>query len=67
MIDDLSGRKCALALGVKVIGTLGLVITAHKRGFIEDPKKVLLELRDAGMWLSEGVIHRALAIAGVGS
>jgi predicted nucleic acid-binding protein len=65
VIDDLSGRKCALAMGVKVMGTLGLVIAAHRRGVVEDPRQVLLELRASGMWLSDAVISRALAIAGV--
>lgn len=67
VIDDLNGRKCALALGVSVVGTLGLVIAAHRRGAISDAKTVLLELRSAGMWLSDAVIARALRIAGIES
>ena len=31
VIDDLVGRKCALALGLEVMGTLGIVIAAHRR------------------------------------
>lgn len=60
VIDDLSGRRCARAFDLDVIGTLGLVIAAHHRGAIDDPRMVLLELRDAGMWLSDEVIERAL-------
>jgi predicted nucleic acid-binding protein len=65
VIDDLSGRKCALALGLQPIGTLGVVIAAHRRGHLDDPRQVLLDLRDSGMWLSDTVIERALRLAGV--
>lgn len=67
VIDDLNGRKCGLALGLGVVGTLGVVITAHRQGRLTDPRSVLLELRAAGMWLSDAVIGRALRIAGIES
>lgn len=64
VIDDLNGRKCALAHKLDILGTLGVVITAHRQGRIDDPRATLLELRAAGMWLSDAVIARALRIAG---
>lgn len=64
IVDDLAGRRCATALGLQVTGTLGVVIAAYRRGEIEDPSAVLAELRDAGMWLSDGVIAGALRLAG---
>ena len=67
VIDDLNGRKCALAHDLHVIGTLGVVITAHRQGRIDDPQAVLMELRAAGMWLSDAVIARALRVAGIKS
>ena len=67
VIDDLSGRKCGLALGIGVIGTLGVIVAAHRRGALTDPRAVLLELRSAGMWLSDAVIARTLRIAGIES
>jgi predicted nucleic acid-binding protein len=63
VIDDLAGRRCALALGLDVMGTLGVVIVAHRRGQVEDPRRVLLDLQAAGMWLSDAVIDGALRIA----
>lgn len=65
VIDDLNGRKCGLAFGIGVVGTLGVIITAHRQGQLADPRAVLLELRAAGMWLSDTVIARALRIAGI--
>jgi len=64
VIDDLEGRRCALALGLDVMGTLGVVIAAYRRGEIENPKQLLLDLRASGMWLSDRVIERALKLAG---
>jgi predicted nucleic acid-binding protein len=65
VIDDRQGRRCAQALDVEVTGTLGVVVAAHRRGHVEDPRALLMELRVAGMWLSDNVISQALAIAGV--
>jgi predicted nucleic acid-binding protein len=67
VIDDLNGRKCALAHGLDVVGTLGVVIAAHRQGRIDDPRAVFLELRTAGMWLSDAVIARVLRTAGIKS
>ncbi len=67
VIDDLNGRRCALALGLDVIGTLGVVIAAYRRGVVADPRAVMLELRDHGMWLSDAVFEHALRLAGVAS
>lgn len=64
VIDDLAARKCAIALGVGLVGTLGVVVAAYRRKEIEDPAVVLAELRDAGMWLSDKVIARVLELAG---
>ncbi|HEX3110887.1 MAG TPA: DUF3368 domain-containing protein [Thermoanaerobaculia bacterium] len=66
VIDDLAGRKCALALGLRPIGTLGIVIRAYRCGTISDPRQLLLDLRSAGMWLSDAVLEHALRLAGVG-
>lgn len=64
IIDDLAARRCAAALGVPVRGTLGLVLLAKSRGQIESAKTVLRDLRDAGMYLSDDVTQRALALVG---
>lgn len=34
IIDDLAARRCAASLGLRYRGTLGLVVTAKKRGVI---------------------------------
>jgi len=63
VLDDLLARRCALALGLNVIGTLGLAVAAFRRGEVDDLRQLITELRAAGMWLSEEVINRALRLA----
>ncbi|MEP7314027.1 MAG: DUF3368 domain-containing protein [Pseudomonadota bacterium] len=65
VMDDLSGRKCALALGLPLSGTLGVVINAQRAGHIADARKTLHEMRAAGLWLADDVIARALHLAGI--
>lgn len=65
IIDDLAGRKCAHAFGLRVRGTLGLVLQGYQSGRVEDPKRFLEQLRQNGMWLSDEVITRALRKIGV--
>jgi predicted nucleic acid-binding protein len=65
VLDDLGGRKCARAFGLRVVGTVGLVIAAHRLGHIDDARRALLDLRAAGMWISDAVIDQALRLAGL--
>jgi len=64
VIDDLAARRCAAAHGLPVRGTLGLVLAARRRGVLPSARRVLDELREAGMYLSSAVADRALALVG---
>lgn len=61
VIDDLEGRRCAETLGVRLRGTLGLVLRARRQGLIAEARPVLGTLRAAGMYLSQRVVDAALA------
>lgn len=63
VIDDLAGRKCALSHGLKVMGTLGVIVAAYRGGLIDDPARVFAELRDSGMWISSRVLERAFSLS----
>lgn len=65
VLDDLAGRRCALSHGLVVGGTIGVIVEAHRHGLVEDPRAVLEELRDAGMWLSDALLERAMQLAGL--
>lgn len=64
VIDDLEGRRCAGQLGIRVIGTLGVVLAAKRRGLIPAAGPVVKALIDAGLYLAEEIVSRALALAG---
>jgi predicted nucleic acid-binding protein len=64
IIDDLAGRRCAASLGIAARGTLGLVLAARQQGLITAARPVVERLRDAGLYLSDQIIDRALARVG---
>ena len=51
VLDDLAGRRCALALGLPVIGTLGLLLKANRQGVIPALEPALVALREAGLYV----------------
>ncbi len=61
IIDDLSARHCAEVFRIPVNGTLGLVLTAKKRGVIPLARPALEQLRQSGMYLSDQVLNHALS------
>jgi predicted nucleic acid-binding protein len=63
-IDDLKGRRTALAVGLEVIGALGLLVRAKQLGVIPALRPVLERLERAGAWYSAELVARVLA--GVG-
>lgn len=64
IIDDLAARRCAAALQIPVRGTLGIVLTAKQRGEIAAARPLLEKLRQNGMYLSDKVLNKALALIG---
>ena len=64
VIDDLEGRRCAETLGIRLRGTLGLVLRARQQNVVAEARPVLQALRVAGMYLSERIVDTALAEVG---
>lgn len=64
IIDDLAGRRCAAAFNIPVRGTLGLVLIAKQRGRVPSARRLLAQLRQGGMYLSDHVMNEALARVG---
>ncbi len=62
IVDDLAARRCAAALNLPVRGTLGLVLLAKQHGRVEAARPVLQAMRASGMYLSDEVLNRALAL-----
>jgi len=64
VLDDASGRMCARALGVPLIGTLGVVLRAKRRGLIASASEVATALRDSGLRLDDRMVEAALLSVG---
>ncbi len=64
LIDDRAARRCAETLGIKTLGTGGILILAKKRGLIETVSVELKKLQDAGLWLSDEIADVILKQAG---
>lgn len=66
VVDDDYARRCARSLGVRTLGTCGVLILAKRRGVIEAVAPGLRALTDAGLWLSPTLIRSVLREAGEG-
>jgi predicted nucleic acid-binding protein len=64
VVDDDYARRCARVMGVKTLGTCGVILLAKRRGIIPCAKPALDALRTAGLWLSDSLIQTILKEAG---
>ena len=64
ILDDKDARKIAEKLGLKVMGTAGILLLAKKKGIIEEIKPILEEMRTSGFYLSDSIIRIVLREAG---
>jgi len=51
ILDDKKGRKTAVKLGLKVIGTLGIIDLAQQKGIIEDKSLIIEEIKKKGFYI----------------
>jgi predicted nucleic acid-binding protein len=64
VLDDLAARRCALAHGIPLLGTLGVVILGKRIGKIVEARPVIEDLRRVGLYVTDDVIADALRQAG---
>jgi predicted nucleic acid-binding protein len=64
VIDDLEARRCANAMGLTVIGTLGIVGRAKVRGLIDRAEPVIRRLRETGLYVSDDLVRKLLLEVG---
>lgn len=64
VLDDQAARREAARLGIPCIGTVGLLLTGHRRGTVPSVRAALETLRDAGMYISDHLFQIALDQAG---
>jgi predicted nucleic acid-binding protein len=64
VLDDLEARRCAKAMGLRIIGTLGVVARAKRTGRIGLAAPVIDRLRKTGLYVSEELVARILTEVG---
>jgi predicted nucleic acid-binding protein len=64
VLDDLAARRCAEALQLKLVGTLGLLLVAKKMEVIDSIRDSLAAIVDAGLFISPKHLADILKRAG---
>jgi predicted nucleic acid-binding protein len=65
LLDELRGRSVAARLGIAVVGTIGLLVTAKKRGLIPAARPLIAQVRThGGLWVTEKLVAEVLARLG---
>jgi predicted nucleic acid-binding protein len=62
LLDEALGRYHAKHAGLKVTGTIGVLIKAKKLGLFPEIRPLIFEMKKKGIWLSESLIERILAL-----
>jgi predicted nucleic acid-binding protein len=64
VLDDLEARRCAKAMGRRVLGTLGVVGRAKSMGRIAQAAPVIGHLRRTWLYASDALVQRLLREVG---
>ena len=60
VLDDLQARKCAELFDIPLIGTLGLVVLAKRKGLIALAKPCIDRLVAVGLYIDSAILARIL-------
>lgn len=60
IIDESKGRKVAKEMGVQITGSLGLLVAAKQKGYIEAVKPILEKIQQTNFRISENLIQVVL-------
>lgn len=64
MVDDRAARRCARSLGLRTLGTAGMLVLAKRRGMLASAGGGIEKLKKAGLWLSDELVQALLNEAG---
>jgi predicted nucleic acid-binding protein len=64
ILDDRAARRCAAALGLRVCGTVGLLVRARRAGLVANLRTELDAVRKLGLRIDDALIQRALVLGG---
>ena len=64
ILDDKKARRVAQKMGMKVIGTVGMLLRAKRQGIVAEVKPLLIKLTEVNFRISQGIIQEALRLSG---
>jgi len=64
LLDDNAAKKTARYLGFRVLGTLGVLVTAKHDGLIDAVDPIIADLQGVGFYASDRVLDMARRAAG---
>ena len=64
ILDERKARRSALAMGLSVTGTLGILVQAKLSGHLRSVRDAVETLRKRGIWLDETLVAKVLSLAG---
>lgn len=59
VLDDRAARNCAYSLGIRVKGTIGIILLAKKEGILPLVKPLLIDLMESGSRISPELFRAA--------
>jgi len=60
IIDEVKGRKIAKSLNLEIIGTIGILLLADKKGLITDVMSIILKIVNRGFRLSDTLLDKLI-------
>lgn len=64
VMDDIEAREIACRIGIKTLGTIGVVLRLKKAGLISEAKPYLQQIRKVGGYMSDELFREALRQVG---
>ena len=64
LLDDLKARKQAQSMSLTVVGTVGILVSAKRKGMIHALRPILDALKRHRFYLSDDLLQKSLLLAG---
>jgi predicted nucleic acid-binding protein len=64
ILDDREARRCARVMGLRIIGTVGLVARAKRLGLLDEARSHIERLRATGLYLTDDLVEQVLMAVG---